>query len=150
MRRNRRRSGHIGADAPLRVDPQPLAEQFDEGLEALRLHEGVDVREPLAQVVLLRPDHAAHEGERALLLGLPPRFEAGQHSDDPVLSVLANDARVEDDDVGVLGPEGLAQAELLQRGAHPLRVRLVHLASDRPDVVLSHACLWGILGQRIR
>ena len=127
-----------GADAAVGVDAVALADVLDERRELLRAHEDVDERVALAQLVLLGADHAAHEGQRAPFRLLAPGLQARHHADDAVLGVLAHDAAVEDDDVGFLGAQRLLQAELLQRRAHALGVRRVHLAADRPEVELRH------------
>jgi hypothetical protein len=54
---------------------------------------------------------------------------------EPRVRLLADRARVEDEDVGVVRLDGLAQAELLEHALDPLRVVGVHLAAERGDVV---------------
>ena len=57
---------------------------------------------------------------------------------EPRVGLLADGARVEHDDVGLVRSGCLAQSERLEHALDPLRVVRVHLAAERGDVVPPH------------
>ena len=95
----------------------------------------VDKRVPLEDQVALglciASAHRHHE------LGVPP-FAGGDVTEvrsEPGVRLLPDRARVEDEDVGLLRPLCLAQAERLEHALDPLGIVSVHLAAERGDVV---------------
>ena len=62
-----------------------------------------------------------------------------------VVGLLADRARVEDEEIGVVGRAGLAEAERFEEALDPLGIVHVHLAAEGLDVVALHApeCIRG-------
>ena len=98
----------------------------------------VDEREPLEDLVLdrLRPAAADADDPLGILALERPRLvEVG---DEALVGLLADRARVEEDQIGVAALRRLAVPERLEHALHPLRVVLVHLAPEGGDVVALH------------
>ena len=95
---------------------------------------GVEREEPLA----LRLGVAAADGDdhlRALALA---RSGLSHVRRELRIRLLADRARVEDDDVGLALRRRLAQPEVLEHAFDPLGVVRVHLTAERGDVVAPH------------
>ena len=98
----------------------------------------IDERKALEDLVLdrLRPA-AAHPDDLLGALGLQA-LGLPEMADQPVVSRLADGARVEEDEVGGLARRRLGVAERLEHALHALRVVLVHLTPEGGDVVRLH------------
>ena len=96
--------------------------------------ERVEVEEPVA----LRLRVAAADGDHLLGIGELQHLRVPEVRREPLVRLLADRARVEDEDVGLLLRDGLPQSELLEHALDPLRVVSVHLAPERRDVVALH------------
>ena len=91
----------------------------------------VDVTGPLAHdVAVLLGQAAGHDDLAAVPLGLP-RLEVAEVAVELVVGVLADAARVEHDDVGVVEVAGRDQPVGLEQAGDALGVVLVHLAPER-------------------
>ena len=113
-------------------------EVAEDDLEALGSGPDVDVGEAGAEVVRAGADHAAHNGDlegRLTVAFLFHATEAAQVAGGAVLRLLADDAGVDDGEIGVLRPGGLLPAELGEAGGELVGVGHVHLAAFGPDVV---------------
>ena len=137
----RRHVGRCGqrAYAAFGVDSEPVAQQLDQRVVLLRLHEHVHVREPIGEGVLARADHAAHQAEHLFRVALHDGLQVGQHTDDAVFGALPDDAAIQDYDVGLAGGRAWGKAHLTQGALEALRVGLVHLTAYCPDVVALHS-----------
>jgi hypothetical protein len=95
----------------------------------------VDERELLEHPLLHRlrpaPAHADHAGG---VIALQP-LGLAEVSDEPVVGLLADRARVEEDEVGLVARGGLPVAERLEHPLHALGVVLVHLAPEGRQVI---------------
>ena len=113
------------------------ANEVGQAVQRLRAEHDVDVRRALHdRGALLRRDAAAHADDEVGALRLE-RAHAPQVVEHPLLRLLAHRARVEQDDVRVLGPLGERRAfGGMQHVRHLVRVVLVHLAAERANVEL--------------
>ena len=127
-----------GPELAAEIGPRRQIEDADDVVEVLRLGEGVDVGEALAQGVVLGANHAAHDGDLEVGVVLFEGAQIGELGGRPVLGVLAHGASVDDDEVGVLGAVGGLPAEASQAGAEFGAVGDVHLTADGPEVVGLH------------
>jgi hypothetical protein len=98
----------------------------------------VDERELAEHLVLdaLRP--APADADHALRVALLERLRLMQVLDEPRIGLLADGARVEEDQVRVLARGRLRVAERLEHALHALGVVLVHLAPEGGDVERLH------------
>ena len=95
----------------------------------------VDKRKAREHFILDRLRPAAADTDDAVgILALQP-LGVAEVSDEPIVGLLSDRARVEEDEVGVVLALGLGVAERLEHALHPLRVVRVHLAAERRDVV---------------
>src|SRR5579883_781852 len=115
--------------------PEPVAEVRDRaGPEG-----DVDAREELEDALALRLRVAAADRDHPLGVLALAREGSAEVGGEPRVGLLADRARVEDDDVRLLGPRRLAEPELLEQALDPLRVVGVHLAAEGRDPVAAHA-----------
>ena len=96
--------------------------------------ERVEVEEPLA----LSLGVTAADGDHLLGIGELQHLRVPEVRREPLVRLLPDRARVEDEDVGVFLRDGLPQSELLEHALDPLGVVSVHLAPERRDVVAPH------------
>src|SRR4029079_4944588 len=98
----------------------------------------VDEREPGEDLLLdgLRPAPADADHDVGALALDPLRL--AQVGDEPVVGLLADRARVEEDEIGVGPRRRLDVPKRLEHALHALGVVLVHLAAERRDVVALH------------
>ncbi len=113
---------------------EPVAEMGDRAGAEGDVDVGIELEDPLA----LGLREAAADGDHAL--GISPLLRGGVAEIGRELRVglLADRARVEDDDIRFLGAGRLAEAELLEHALDPLGVVSVHLAAEGRDVVAPH------------
>lgn len=118
----------------------PALKIVDERPRVRRRGEDVDVGEYLVETAIAaHPDEASHQVDDDLgPLGLQGS-EGRQATIRPVLGALTDDARVQNDDVGVLGASARLIPQSLERRGDALRVGDVHLTAFGPDVVPRHA-----------
>ena len=136
-----------GAHAAFGVDSEPVSQQIDQGLILLGLHEHVHVGEPVGEGVLAGPNHATHQSEHLVRVALHDGLEVGKHTDHAVFGALADDAAIQDYDIGLAGGLAGGQAHLTQSAFETLGVGLVHLTTDCPDEVALHS---GLFSQSLR
>src|SRR5512140_100293 len=99
---------------------------------AVRSDHEVHVLRPLEQPGAEALRHASRHPEHRARLHVPLELtDATQH---PLLGVIANRARVDENDVCALGPAHLTIAVLREAAEHELGVARVHLAAVRFDV----------------
>ena len=98
----------------------------------------VDVRVELEDPLALRLRVAAADGDHALGVGSLQRRRLREMGGEALVGLLAHRAGVEDDHVGLLLRDRLAQPERLEQALDPLRVVGVHLAPECGDVVALH------------
>ena len=117
-----------------RPRPDPLAEVRDRaGPER-----DVDLRIELEDPLLLRLGVAAADGDHEVGVLALPRSGVAEVGGELRVGLLADRARVEDDDVGLVLRGRLAEPERLEHALDPLGVVSVHLAAERGDVVPLH------------
>ena len=122
-----------------RATPSPPApSQSREMGDRAGAERDVDVRVEIEDALALRLRvTAADRDDRvrpfALALGGVPHVRG-----EALVGLLADRARVEDEDVRLVGIDRLAEPELLERALDPLGVVGVHLATERRDVVAAH------------
>ncbi len=106
-------------------------------MQRLRPEDEVDIgRAPDDRRALLARDATADADDEIGTLGLE-RAHAAEIVEHALLRLLAHRARVEQDDVGILGTIGQREAVCrLEHVGHLARVVLVHLAAERTDVEL--------------
>ena len=66
------------------------------------------------------------------------RLRVAEVRGEPLVGLLADRARVEDEHVGFVGRRGLAEPELLEQATDALGIVRVHLTTERRDVVPPH------------
>ena len=131
----------VGREVLVRAEPpprdrvaaggDPLAEVRDRAGAERDVDERVLLEDPLALRLGVAAADRDHEvGPLALAGGGVP--EVGGEAR---VRLLADRAGVEDDDVGLVRRDRLAQAEGLEHALDPLGVVSVHLAAERGDVV---------------
>ena len=114
------------------------ARHFEDRIELLRSRPYVDVWEAALELGGLRPDHAAHHGDRELAAALAALAQHAETAIGAVLGVLSHGAGVDDHEVRIRVVVEFAVAEALEPGGEFERVRFVHLAAERPDVEGRH------------
>ena len=111
-------------------------------VEALRLSPRVDKRETRHDRVVaasgVRPDHATHDRDPQIGIGLFEPLERAQLGLRLVFRVLAHRAGVEHDQIGVAGMISWFQPESAQTRRQLGAIGAVDLAADGPDVELRH------------
>src|SRR5262249_37602104 len=127
---NRRRRGRGGARR-LRA----ALDALEEAVELDRAEELVDVRRLAGQLGVVGADHAAADRDRNPGPTPLQLFQLAELAERLLLGRGAYRAGVQDDVVGLVEPAGRAQTAALQLPGELLRVGLVHLAADGPDVV---------------
>jgi hypothetical protein len=124
-------------------------EELGELVHLARAERDVDERELREHLLLHRLRPAAADTDDPLrVLALEP-LRLAEVGDEPVVSLLADRARVEQDEISVAAPVRLAVAERLEHALHALRVVLVHLAAERGDVVALHRPAAGYPGSLV-
>ncbi len=98
----------------------------------------VDVGVELEDAFPLSLGVAAADGDHPTGVASLPRRRLTEVGSELRIGLLADRARVEDDDVGVLRARRLAEPELLEHALDPLGVVSVHLAAERGHVVAPH------------
>ena len=117
-----------------RVARQELGELVD----LARAERDVDEREAREHLVLDRLRPAAADADDTLgSFALEP-LGLAEMGDEAAVRLLADRARVEQDQVGLARARRLGVAERLEHALHALGVVLVHLAAERGDVVALH------------
>ena len=113
-------------------------EELGELVDLARAEGDVDERELAEDLLLDRLRPAAPDADQPL--GVAPLEHLGlvQVRDEAVVRLLADRARVEQDQVGIGALGHLAVAERVEHPLHPLGVVLVHLAPEGGDVERSH------------
>jgi hypothetical protein len=107
-----------------------LVEELGGPVHVVGAEHHIDVRGPVDdRGPVLLGQTAGHRDLHAGLAVLQ-RLEVPEGAVELVVGVLPDAARVQDDDVGVLGAGGLLQAVGLEEAGDPLRVVLVHLAPE--------------------
>ncbi len=137
--------GSVGRERAV-VEPEPPARDADaagaEPLAEVRDRAGperdVDGRVELEDPLALRLGVAAADGDHAVGILALARRRLAEVRGELRVRLLADRARVEDDDVGVVGGRRLPESELLEHALDPLGVVGVHLAAERRDVVAPH------------
>ena len=89
---------------------------------------------PLQDARVVGTDRAAREHHAQRRVGRLELLQQAHAADDLLLGRLADGAGVDDDEVGLLETPCLRAAGRQQRARHLLRVGVVHLAAERPDV----------------
>ena len=119
---------------------EPLAQVGDRARAECNVHLRIKLEDPLALRLGIAPTHGDH-GVRIALLARPRLREV---RGEPLVGLLADRARVEDEHVRFVRRGRLAEAELLEHALDPLGVVSVHLAAEGRDVVaLVHMGLAG-------
>ena len=150
------RNLHPGLEAPLAVDrkvrcevlvrPEPstidrVATRRDPVAEMrnrARPESDIDERIPLEDAFALRFGVAASDSDDEIGPLALHRAGIPQVRGEPLIRLLPDGARVEDDDVGVLRRRCLTQTERLEHALDALGVVGVHLTAERRDVVPPH------------
>ena len=132
-----------GADAARPIQSFALPDQFQQRRKILGAHKQIHLGKALFQFGGLRADHAAHQGQHPVGPALFQGADTPQVAHHLILGPLADDAGIEDDDIGGLGVGRRAQAQLFQGRPQAFRVGLVHLAADSPNVKGIHSCRSG-------
>ncbi len=81
-----------------------------------------------------RVDKAAHERQLGFRLAALETLKRGEAAKDLVLGALADDAGIEQDQIGVLGAIHLLVAQLREFFTGLPRISKVHLATDGPEI----------------
>ena len=123
-----------------RATPPTRAEPLAEMRDRTRPERDVDRRIELEDAVALRLGVAPADGDHPIGLLTLSRGRLTHVRRELRVRLLADGARVEDDDVGLVGRRGLTQSELLEHPLDPLAVVSVHLATKGRDVVPAHGC----------
>ena len=112
----------------------PVAEvRYRAGAEG-DVDEWIELEDPLSlRLGVAATDGDDHVGTLALHGAGVPEVRR-----EPCVGLLADGARVEDDDVGLVRGSCFAQPERLEHALDPLRVVRVHLAAERRDVIPPH------------
>ncbi len=97
---------------------------------------------------LLVADHAAHHGDQQIAAFRLGVFQQRELVMRLLLRRLAHAARIEYDEVGLLHTR-LFPAHFVEERLDALRVRLVHLAPHRPDMILPSRNAGSRCGHRI-
>ena len=112
----------------------PLAEVRDRARAEGDVDERVSLEDPLSlRLCVAAADGDDDVGSRAL-----QRARVAEVGGEPRVRLLADRAGVEDDHVGLVGSDRLAEPERLEHALDALRVVRVHLAAERRDVVPTH------------
>jgi hypothetical protein len=98
----------------------------------------VDERVALEDEIALRLRVAAAHGNDDVRLPALSRGGVSEVGGQPGVGLLADRARVEDEDVGLFGCRGFADPERFEHPLDPLGVVSVHLAAECRDVVPAH------------
>ena len=119
----------------------PLAEVRDRA----RPERDVDLRVEVEDPLLLRLGEAAADGDHEVGILALPRAGIAEIGGELGVRLLADRARVEDDEIGLLLRDGLPQAERLEHALDALGVVAVHLTAERGQVVAAHGGSVGAL-----
>ena len=135
----------VGAE-PAAVDTcatraDPLAEVRDRA----RPERDVDLRIEVEDALLLRLGEAATDGDHEVGILALSRTGIAEVGGELGVRLLADRARVEDDEIGLLLRDGLPQAERLEHALDALGVVAVHLTAERGQVVAAHGGSVGAL-----
>ena len=112
----------------------PVAQMRNRSWAERDVDERIQLEDPLA----LRFGVAAADGDDDVRLLALPRAGVSEVGRKPRVRLLADRARVEHEDVRLVGVRRLAEPERLEHALDPLRVVSVHLAAERRDVVPPH------------
>ena len=119
----------------------PLAEVRDRARPERHVDLRIEVEDPL----LLRLGEAAADGDHEVGILALPGAGVAEIGGELGVRLLADRARVEDDEIGVLLRDGLPHAERLEHALDALGVVAVHLTAERGQVVAAHG---GSVGAR--
>ncbi len=97
----------------------------------------VHEREALEDLLLDRLRPASADPDHRVRRPPLERVGLAQMRDEALIRLLADRARVEQDQIGLAALRSLAVAKRLEHALHPLRVVLVHLAAEGGQVVLT-------------
>ena len=103
-----------------------------------RAERHVDEREHLEHLVLQRLRPAAPHADDDVLAAALERGGVAEVRDEALVGLLADRARVEEDEVGLVALPGRRVAEPLEHALQALGVVLVHLAAEGRDVEPPH------------
>ena len=98
----------------------------------------VNERVALEDPVSLSLGVAAADGDDGVRIAALLRLRVAEIRGEPLIGLLADRARVEDEHVGLVRCGCLPEPELLEQAADALGVVRVHLAAERRDVVAAH------------
>ncbi len=121
----------IDADAP---HSDPVGEMRDRARSERHVDERIELEDPLALGLRV----AAAHGDHAVRLGLLQRPRLREMRGEPLVGLLPDRARVEDDHVRLVLRHRLAETDRLEHPGDPLGVVRVHLAPERGDVEPLH------------
>ena len=138
VHRKRRGERVVRAEAAARHGVAPRLDPLPEVRDRSGAERDVDERIALEDPLALRLRVAAADRDDEIGMAPLPCGRLAEVRRELRVGLLADRARVEDEDVGVLGLGRLAQPERLEHALDPLRVVSVHLASERRDVVAPH------------
>src|SRR5262245_9779095 len=126
--------------ATRRVSPgaEPLSEVRDRARPEGDVDEGVQLEEPLALGLRVAAAHRDH----LLRVGELEHLRVAEMRGEPLIRLLADRARVEDEDVRLFLRDRLPQSQLLEHALDALGIVGVHLAPERRDVVPPHRAGW--------
>src|SRR4029453_1143493 len=115
--------------------PDPLSEMWDGSRPEGDVDVGIEVENPLP----LRLRVTAADRDHTVRVGPFQRGGLREMGGEALIGLLADCARVEDDDVRRLGRRGFPEAQFFEHALDPLGVVGVHLAPKGGDVVALHA-----------
>ena len=105
-----------------------LGDELGGAVDVVRAEHDVDVRRPVADDLAVLLGQASRNHDLAPVALALPRLEVAEVAVELVVGVLADAARVEHDDVGVVLGGGRHEPVGFEQSRDALRVVLVHLA----------------------
>src|SRR5207249_1745304 len=126
------------SESPARNTEAACAEPLAEVRDRPGSERDVDVRIELEQPFPLCLGVASADRDHLVGVAALQRCGLRQVRRELLIRLLANRARVEDENIGLVPCDSLAEPELLEHALDPLAVVSVHLAAERRDVVPPH------------